>query len=226
MRVPFLFEQNHFELRFDSASLTDMAIMQRKITNGMLSTVAIMLVVGLCGSAFAGEPTEAIRNAVDRGVEIIKDVNLRDRKQRSDTIDRLRPIVYPVFDFREMAMRSLGPQWRAIDGQQQNEFVVVFTKLLEKTYADQIALYNGQQVIYKSEKIDGEFAEVDTQLVGKDRQRYSVLYRLHKSDGKWRIYDVVVEDISIVRNYREQFRTALSKNPFPTVLNNMKEKAN
>ncbi|MBM4299611.1 MAG: ABC transporter substrate-binding protein [Deltaproteobacteria bacterium] len=201
-----------------------MAMRQKRL--GLVCAVAVLLLMGELRWAFAGEPTDAIRSAIDRGVDVIKDVNLRDRKQRVETIERLRPIVYPVFDFREMAMRSLGAQWRVIDGQQQSEFVAVFTKLLGKTYADQIALYNGQQVAYKSEKIDGDFAEVDTQLIAKDRQRYSVLYRLHKSEGKWRIYDVVVEDISIVRNYREQFRTALNKNSFSTVLSNMKEKAN
>lgn len=174
--------------------------------------------------AAAGEPTEAIRSAIDRGVDVIKGANLRDRKQRAEAIERLRPIVYPVFDFKEMAMRSLGSHWRTIDGQQQSEFVVVFTRLLERTYADQIDLYNGQQVVYRAERIDGDYVEVDTQLIGGDKQRYSVIYRLHKVDGKWRIYDVVAEGVSIVNNYRAQFARTLNKSSFPTLLNNMKEK--
>lgn len=200
--------------------------MQRQTRFGFTCAVVGLLVAGYVCPAVAGEPTDAIRSAVDRGVEVIKSADLRDRKLRAAAIDQLRPIVYPLFDFTEMAMRSLGSHWRSIDAQQQKEFVAVFAKLLERTYADQIALYNGQQVAYRGERIDGEYAEVDTHLIARDRQRYSVLYRLHKTEGKWRIYDVVVEDISIVRNYREQFRTALNKNSFPTVLNNMKEKIN
>lgn len=174
--------------------------------------------------AAAGEPTDAIRSAIDRGVDVIKGANLRDRKQRTETIERLRPIVYPLFDFKEMAMRSLGSNWRSLDGQQQSEFVTVFTKLLERTYADQIDLYSGQQVVYRSERADGDYVEVDTQLISSDKQRYSVVYRLHKVDGKWRIYDVVAEGISIVSNYRAQFARTLNKSSFPALLENMKQK--
>lgn len=186
--------------------------------------VLLVLLALSVRAAVAGEPTEAIRSAVDRGVDVIKGADLRDRKQRADAIDQLRPIVYPLFDFREMAMRSLGSHWKTIDAPQQKEFIAVFTKLLERTYADEIALYNGQQVVYRGEKYDGDYVEVDTQLVGRDKQRYSVVYRLHKVEGKWRVYDVVVENISLVRNYREQFNRALSKDSFATVLSNMKEK--
>lgn len=176
--------------------------------------------------AVAGEPTEAIRSAIDRGVDVIKGANLRDRKQRNEAIERLRPIVYPLFDFKEMAMRSLASHWRSIDGQQQSEFVGVFTRLLERTYADQIDLYNGQQVVYRGERIDGDYVEVDTQLIASDKQRYSLVYRLHRVDGKWRIYDVVAEGVSIVSNYRAQFARALNKSSFASLLDTMKQKAN
>jgi phospholipid transport system substrate-binding protein len=176
--------------------------------------------------AHAGEPTEAIRGAVNQGVEILKKAKLDSQEQRSQVIDRLRQIVYPLFDFNEMAMRSLGPNWRRINPQQRQEFVATFTALLEKTYADQIDLYNGQQVVYSGESIDGDYAQVDSRIIDTNGQTYSVVYRLHRVDGKWRIYDIVAENISIVNNYRSQFNRVIAKSSFEELLKTMKQQAN
>jgi len=197
-----------------------------KLKSGLfLGVVAVVMLV--CGAelAGAGEPTEAIRGAVNQGVEILKNAKLDNRKQRSQVIERLREIVFPLFDFNEMAMRSLGPHWRRINAQQRKEFVSTFTMLLEKTYADQIDLYNGQQVIYTGETVDGDHAQVDSRIMDKDGQAYSVTYRLHKVDGNWKIYDVIAENISLVNNYRSQFNRVIAKSSFDELLKTMKEKA-
>ncbi len=188
--------------------------------------VAVLLAVCSGTPAHAGEPTEAIRGAVNQGVEILKKAKLDSQEQRSQVIDRLRQIVYPLFDFNEMAMRSLGPNWRRINPQQRQEFVATFTALLEKTYADQIDLYNGQQVVYSGESIDGDYAQVDSRIIDTNGQTYSVVYRLHRVDGKWRIYDIVAENISIVNNYRSQFNRVIAKSSFEELLKTMKQQAN
>jgi phospholipid transport system substrate-binding protein len=188
--------------------------------------VAVLLAVCSGKPANAGEPTEAIRGAVNQGVEILKKAKLDSQEQRSQVIDRLRQIVYPLFDFNEMAMRSLGANWRRINPQQRQEFVSTFTALLEKTYADQIDLYNGQQVNYSGERVDGDYAQVDSRIIDKNGQTYSVVYRLHRVDGKWRIYDVVAENISIVNNYRSQFNRVIAKSSFEELLKTMKQQAN
>jgi phospholipid transport system substrate-binding protein len=187
--------------------------------------VALLMALGLARAARAGEPTEAIRSAVDQGVEILRSAKLENANQRAKVIDRLRQIVYPLFDFREMAMRSLGANWRRLEPQQQNEFVTTFTKLLEKTYADQIDLYNGQKVAYTGETIDGNYAQVDSKIVDKNGQNYSVVYKLHQVDGNWRIYDVVAENISLVNNYRSQFNRVIAKSSFEELLKTMKQQA-
>lgn len=179
----------------------------------------------ICNRASAGEPTEAIRTAVNQGVEVLKNAKLDNQKQRSQVIDRLRQIVYPLFDFREMAMRSLGPHWRRLSPQQRQEFVSTFTALLEKTYADQIDLYNGQKVAFTGETLDGEYSQVDSQIIDRNGQTYSVVYRLHRVDGKWRIYDVVAENISVVNNYRSQFNRVIVKSSFEELLKKMKQQA-
>ena len=122
-------------------------------------------------------------------------------------------------------MRSLGANWRRLNPQQRKEFVSIFTALLEKTYADQIFLYNGQQVVFTGESIDGDYTQVDSRIIDKNGQTYSVVYRLHKVDGQWKIYDVIVENISLVNNYRSQFNRVLANSSFEELLKIMKQKA-
>ena len=187
------------------------------------AAVAVLLCIST--AALAGEPTEAIRDAVNQGIEILNNAKLDNEKQRGQIIDRLRQVVYPLFDFREMAMRSLGPNWRRLDPQQRSEFVTAFTALLEKTYANQIDLYHGQKVAYKGENIDGNYAEVDTRILDKNGKTYTVVYRLHEVDGKWKIYDVVAENISIVNNYRSQFDHFLAKSSVAALLKTLQQRA-
>jgi len=193
---------------------------------GFFSMVSLLVLVCSYQTSYAGEPTEAIRGAVNQGVEILQNAKLDSQKQRTQVIDQLRQIVYPLFDFNEMAKRSLGANWRRANPQQQKEFVLTFTALLEKTYADQIDLYNGQKVLYTGESIDGDYAQVDSRIIDKDGQTYSVVYRLHKVDGKWKIYDVIAENISLVNNYRSQFNRVIARSSFDELLKTMKEKAN
>lgn len=213
-------------LRFAAvdAKLSVEVIMTRKsnFTLSLLLSLAMMLSVAV--AAHAGEPTDAIRTAIDQGVDILRNAKLDNTKQRAEVIDRLREIVYPLFDFNEMAKRSLGAHWRRLNAQQQKEFTTAFTQLLEKTYADQIDLYDGQKVAYIGETIDNDYAQVNTKVIAKNAQAYSVDYRLHRVDGKWRIYDVVAENISIVNNYRSQFNRVIVNSSFEELLKRIKNK--
>jgi phospholipid transport system substrate-binding protein len=173
----------------------------------------------------AGEPTEQIRAAINQGVQILSSARLDDRKQKTETIGRLREVVYPLFDFEEMAKRSLGSYWRQLNPQQQKEFVTLFTELLEKTYADRIDLYDGQKVVYSGETVDKDYAEVNTKIISKKGDTYSANYKLRRVDGKWRIYDVVAENISLVNNYRSQFHRVIVNSSFEELMKRLKEKA-
>jgi phospholipid transport system substrate-binding protein len=174
----------------------------------------------------AGAPTDEIRTAIDQGVQILKSAKLDSSKQRAQIIDQLRDIVYTRFDFEEMAKRSLGSHWRRLNPQQQKEFVTAFTELLETTYADKIDLYEGQQVEYVGETIDKNYAEVNTRVVGKNRETYSVDYKLHQVGGKWKIYDVVAENISLVNNYRSQFNRVVVNSSVEELIRRIKQKSN
>jgi len=196
-----------------------------KFKTRLFLMAAVFSVLWIGKAADAGEPTEAIRNAVNQGVEILRNGKLDDQDRRAQVIDQLRQIVYPLFDFAEMARRSLGSNWRRLNPRQQREFVSIFTALLEKTYADQIELYDGQKVVFGRETIDGEYAQVESQIIDRNGQTYSVVYRLHKVDGKWKIYDVVAEHISLVNNYRSQFNRVIARSSVEELLKIMKQQA-
>ena len=176
-------------------------------------------------AAAAGEPTDQIRNAINDGVEVLNKARVDNQQGRAETIAKLKKIVYPLFDFDEMARRSLGAHWRRLDTSQQKEFVAVFTDLLEKTYAKNIDLYDGQKVSYVGETIDQDYAEVRTKLLGKKGDSYSVDYKLLRTGSKWRVYDVVAEGISLVNNYRSQFNRVMANSSFEELIRKMKEKS-
>jgi phospholipid transport system substrate-binding protein len=198
-------------------------VIKPRFTLCLVLPAIIVLSSGL--PARAVDPTEEIREAINQGIEILKGAELNDKKQRDEVINRLRVIVYPLFDFKEMAMRSLGPHWRRLTPKQQQEFVTVFTELLEKTYADRIDLYQGQKVVFTKETVDNGYAQVDTRVIGKNNESYSVAYRLHRLSSKWTIYDVVAENISVVNNYRSQFDRVIARSSFEDLVKTMKEKA-
>jgi len=189
----------------------------------LVSLVAMLLCAAL--PLQAGAPTVEIRTAIDQAVQILKSAKLDNSKQRAQVIDQLREIVYTRFDFEEMAKRSLGSHWRRLSPSQQKEFVTAFTELLETTYADKIDLYEGQQVEYTGETIDKNYAEVNTRVIGKNRESYSVDYRLHQVGGQWRIYDVIAENISLVNNYRSQFNRIVVNSSFEELIKRIKQKS-
>jgi phospholipid transport system substrate-binding protein len=192
----------------------------------LLSISFIAMMICAASPVYAGVPTEEIRTAIDQGIEILKSAKLDNSKQRSQVINQLREIVYTRFDFEEMAKRSLGSHWRRLNPQQQKEFVSAFTELLETTYADKIDLYEGQQVEYIGETIDKNYAEVNTRVIGKNRQTYTVDYKLHEIGGKWRIYDVIAENISLVNNYRSQFNRVIVNSSIEELIKRIRQKSN
>ena len=133
-------------------------------------------------------------------------------------------MIYQRFDFTEMARRSLGPEWRRRTAEEQKEFVALFTKLLERVHLNTIESYNGEKVQYLNERAENSGAQVDTKITDNKGRDFLVNYRLHDVNGDWKIYDVVVEDVSLVNNYRAQFSRVLAKSSYAELVNTMKEK--
>ena len=180
---------------------------------------------GIASTLLAGEPLEVVRVSADRAIQILKDPKLQSQKKKKERIERLKEIVNPLFDYEEMARRSLGPHWRRRTPQEQQEFVKLFRDYLENTYSDKVDLYAGEKVVYGRETVEDNYAQVETTFISAKGEGFSVVYRLRRVGGNWKVYDAVVENISIVNNYRSQFDRVISKSSFEELKRLLNEKA-
>jgi phospholipid transport system substrate-binding protein len=190
-----------------------------------LSTVGLAILL-LVQSVWvtAGVPGDQVRQTADKVLAILKDPQLKGESKKNERRDKLKEVIYQRFDFTEMARRSLGSEWRRRSPEEQREFVKLFTGLLERAYLDNIESYNGEKFRYLKEQEDNNHAQVDTKIIDNKGQEFSVNYRLHKVNGDWKVYDVVIEDISLVNNYRSQFNRVLATSSYEELVNRMKGK--
>jgi len=172
----------------------------------------------------AGVPGDQVRQTTDKLLAVLKDPQLKGESKKNERRDKLKELIYQRFDFTEMAKRSLGSEWRRRSPEEQKEFVKLFTGLLEQAYLDQIESYSGEKIQYLKEREDDNYAQVDTKIIDKKGQEFSVNYRLYNRNGDWKVYDVVIEDISLVNNYRSQFNRVLATSSYKELVNRMKGK--
>ena len=184
----------------------------------------LSLVTPLATDAAAESPTTQIRSTVSQVIKLLTDPSLQGETQKAERHNLLRQTIFARFDFQEMAKRSLGSHWRQLAVDEQNQFVVLFRDLLEKAYVDRIESYNKERFIYTNEKIDEPYAEVGSQILTAKGEKFSIQYRLLRVGDQWKIYDVVVEDISLVNNYRSQFNRIISRSSYAELVQSMKDK--
>jgi phospholipid transport system substrate-binding protein len=167
----------------------------------------------------AGAPSDQTRATIEKVLAILKEPGAK-----SERLDRLRQVINPSFDFAEMAKRSLGSHWQRRNPAEQQDFVKLFTDLVESSYVDTIESYNGEKIVIAKEKQDKDFAEVNTKIVTKKGEEYSIDYKLHQINGSWNIYDAVVENVSMVNNYPTKLNRVIGKSYYQEIENKMKEK--
>ena len=184
--------------------------------------VGSLLLVGHAIRAEAGEPLDKIRVTVDEVMDIIANQNLDAQQRRT----QIRQAVLKRFGFDEMAQRSLAQHWRTLTPQQQKEFVELFTDLLERSYINRIESYRGgrQGVRYTKEDISGGNATVDTEIRSERGEPAAVEYRLLHKDNDWKVYDIIIEGVSLVNNYRTQFNTIIMKDSYAGLMKQMRLK--
>ena len=176
-------------------------------------------------SVSAGVPTEQIRATVDRAILVLKDPRLKPAAKTKERRDQLKQILFTRFDFTEMAKRALGADWRRRTPKEQEEFVQLFTELLEHAYADIIESYTEDKIIYVGEKLDGNYADVASKVLASNGAEYSLNYKAHFVNSEWRVYDVIAENISVVNNFRSQFNRVIAKSSYEELVRRLKEKA-
>ena len=170
--------------------------------------------------AFAGTPIEQIQETIQQVLVVVNGPSNQTDAERKGI---LRDTLMSRFDWLEMAKQALGKHWNNVSGR-QSEFVAAFAEFLGNSYVGKIGSYKDEKILFVHESIEKNQAQVDTKIVSGAGEPTSVNYRLHQVKGEWKIYDVVVEDISIVANYRSQFNRILSRSSFDDLLKRLKEK--
>ena len=192
---------------------------------GLVVAVAFAGVVVAVAPARAGAPLEQLRLQVDRVLKLLDDPELKKESKAKDRRVAVRKIANEIFDFSETAKRSLGRHWQARTPAERDEFVQVFTDLLERSYISRVELYGGEKIQYVSDTIEeGEQAKVQTKLVTKGGGEIPIEYRMHKKADRWLVYDVIIEGVSLVSNYRTQFNKIIQTSSFQELVKKMKSK--
>lgn len=175
-------------------------------------------------SVQAATPTEQLKTSIDAVIKLLKDEALKRPEKFKERRALLRKAIIERFDFNEMSKRSLATHWAKRTPQERKEFVDMFTNLLEKSYMDRIEAYTDEEVEYNGESIDNDYAVVKTTVRAKDKEGIPIDYKLTKQGDQWLVYDVVIEGVSLVSNYRNQFNKIISAGSYADLLKKMKIK--
>jgi phospholipid transport system substrate-binding protein len=180
----------------------------------------------MTAGAYAGEATNQVKQTTDKVINILKNKELNKPSRTKERRTIIRKTINERFDFEEMAQRSLALHWKKRTPEEKKEFVSLYTDLLEKSYIKKIENYTDEKILYLDEIIDDEYAVVKTKIIiPKKNLEVPIEYRLlAKKGGKWGVYDVVIEGVSLVNNYRNQFNKIIRQSSYEDLIKRMKNK--
>ena len=189
-----------------------------------LVVVGLMIYLSIVSACFAdSEITNQLKGTVDKVIEIVKDETLKNDQQARRAA--LRKTIDERFNYRQMVMRSLAKNWDARSGQERQEFIALFKSLLENSYANKLEAYQDEKINYLDEIIKGKYALVKTEVVRKS-STIGVDYKLIQKNGNWRVYDFVIEGVSMIRNYRSQFTKIIRRDSYEVLVQKLTDKIN
>ncbi len=174
--------------------------------------------------AYAGEPTNQVKQTVDKVLDILRNKELKKPEKTKERRTAIRKTISERFDFEEMAKRSLALHWRKRTPEERKEFVPLYADLLERSYIKKIEAYEDEKILYVGEDIEGEYSVVKSKVITKRNVEIPIHYRLLKKNGKWEVYDVVIEGVSLVSNYRTQFNKIILRDSYEELVKKMKDK--
>ncbi len=193
--------------------------------NITLAFVALLVFgAATCQPARAEQPMDAIKSATDKILNILTSEDYQGKANEEKRENAIRQAVDERFDWNAMSRRALGRHWRKFNDQQQQRFLELFGELLETRYMDQVEGYSGEDVQYKNERVDGNYSQVDVAIITDKGKEIAVQYRMHQSDAEWLVYDVVIEGVSLVMNYRSQFNSILARSTPDELLDKIQKK--
>jgi phospholipid transport system substrate-binding protein len=197
--------------------------MYRRIMWPCLLFAAVIL--GSALFAVAGEPTDVIKKTTDKIIAIVANPAYKSPEKRGERNRLIRAAVDEIFDREEMSRRTLATHWSKRTPAEKQEFRELFEDLLEQTYIDRVEGYSGEQVVYEGERVEGDYAMVKVNIMTKQQTKIPVLYRLKKITGRgWMVYDLSIEGVSLINNYRNQFNSIILNSSFENLIKKLKEK--
>jgi phospholipid transport system substrate-binding protein len=184
--------------------------------------MAVGVAVLIATPAWAGAPTEQIKQQVDKAVQILDDPALKNSP--AERHEKVRKVIEEVFDYPDTARRALGPHWTARSSQEREEFTRLFAEILDRAYVSKIDQYQGEKIAYLGDSINGDEATVKTRIVTPKGTEIPVEYRTHLKDGRWKVYDVSIEGVSLVSNYRTQFNKVITTESYDALVQRLRTK--
>jgi phospholipid transport system substrate-binding protein len=185
--------------------------------------IALAVLLALSATpAVAGAPTDQLKQHVDEVIRVLDDQGLKGRPAQRHAA--VRKIAENIFDYPDTARRSLGTHWASRTPEEQKEFVAIFADLLDRAYLSKIDVYQGEKVRYGAETMEGDQATVKTALVTPKGTSVPVDYRMHLVGGRWLVYDVIIEGVSLVANYRTQFNKIVQTESYASLVQKMRAK--
>ena len=186
--------------------------------------VALMASVVVARDGWAGMPTDLLRVQIDRVVKTLDEPDLKKEGKSRERRTAVRKIAEDIFDFNETAKRSLGRHWQPRTPAERKEFVDLFANLLERSYLSKIELYNGERIAYLGDSIDGDQATVRTKIVTKQGTEIPIDYKMLRHGDRWLVFDVMIEGVSLIANYRSQFNKIIQTSSYQELVRKMKSK--
>jgi phospholipid transport system substrate-binding protein len=189
-----------------------------------VAAVALVVSLVVVRDGWAGPPTDQLRTRIDRVVKTLEEPELKKEGKARERRAAVRKIAEEIFDFAETARRSLGRHWQPRTPAERKEFVDLFANLLERSYLSKIELYNGEKITFLGDTIDGDQATVRTKLLTKQGTEIPVDYKMARQSDRWLVYDVVIEGVSLIANYRTQFNKIIQTSSYQELVRRMKTK--
>jgi len=196
--------------------------MIRRLVSGLAA--AGLLILSTAPATWAATAQDQLKGAIERVVSTLDDPTMRGDGKAAERRAAVRKIANEIFDFAEIARRSLGRYWQPLTEPQRTEFVALFGDLLERSYISKIETYGGEKIVYSGERVDGDLAVVSTKIITKNGTEVPIDYRLFRRGDSWKVYDVNIEGISLVSNYRTQFNKIIQTSGYNSLVDRMKAK--
>ncbi len=195
----------------------------------MSKALAAWFLIAAAAASPAITPRDVVQGAVARVLSTLEDAkpgeSLTSTRPNAERVRaEIRRIASDLFDFDEIARRALSRHWAGRTRAEQTEFTALFTDLLERSYVGKIESYAGEKIVYMGEVVDGNYATVRSRIITRRRTDTALDYRLHEIDGRWKVYDVLIDGVSFVSTYRSEFNRVIQLSSYEELIERLRKK--